>query len=289
MIVVLLGAAIPVLAFITGFLAILSVLPTKNVLKLQLEQLQSYDPAKRDSTQIPFVDNFLTDVRRRALSNQFAEAGWYTMTPAKFTLRILASACFGLVLSLLFWKMLGFPVTWLIPMIALVVACAGYSPFFALNRAMEGRKVEIQKALPEFLDMVASTVQAGLALNAALAYAVEVAPGALGEEISEALSQIRLGRPRADALKAVGERTNQPELRNALRAMVQAERMGANVATMLNDLASDARHRRLMAVEEMAAKLPVKMVFPMVTCMIPAIFVIIFGSVAANFFAHNRP
>ena len=111
------------------------------------------------------------------------------------------------------------------------------------------------------------------------------APGPLGEEIKEALAEIRLGRARGDALKAAGDRTNQPDFRNALRAMTQAERMGANIANILTDLAQDARHRRLMFVEEMAAKLPVKMVFPMVFFMIPAIFTIIFGTVAANYFA----
>ncbi|HEY1868856.1 MAG TPA: type II secretion system F family protein, partial [Candidatus Cybelea sp.] len=91
----------------------------------------------------------------------------------------------------------------------------------------------------------------------------------------------------ADALKAAGERTNHPALRNALRVMTQAERLGGNVARMLTDLAEDARHQRLMAVEEMAAKLPVKMVFPMVLFMIPCIFIIIFGTVAANYFAQH--
>ena len=69
--------------------------------------------------------------------------------------------------------------------------------------------------------------------------------------------------------------------------MTQAERMGANIANILSDLAEDARHSRLMFVEEMAGKLPVKMVFPMVFFMIPAIFTIIFGTVAANYFASN--
>jgi tight adherence protein C len=133
--------------------------------------------------------------------------------------------------------------------------------------------------------MVASTVQAGLALNNALAYAVEAAHGALGEEIREALAEIRLGRSRAEALKAAADRTSQPAFRNAVRVMTQAERLGANVAKILTDLAQDARHQRLMAVEEMAQKLPVKMVFPMVFFMIPAIVVIIFGTVAANYFS----
>jgi tight adherence protein C len=200
-------------------------------------------------------------------------------------MRIIAGTCFGALLALLLWKFFHFSSSWLLPVFAIVTFLGAYSPFFTLNQAMEARKTAIQKALPEFLDMIAATVQAGLALNSALGYAVDVAPGPLGEEVKEALAEIRLGRARADALKAVGDRTNQPDLRNALRAMTQAERMGANIANILNDLAQDARHRRLMFVEEMAAKLPVKMVFPMVFFMIPAIFTIIFGAVAANYFA----
>ena len=106
-----------------------------------------------------------------------------------------------------------------------------------------------------------------------MTYAVDAVDGPLSEEIKEALSEIRLGRSRADALKAVGERTNHPALRNALRVVTQAEKLGANISKLLNDLAADARHQRLMLVEEMAAKLPVKMVFPMVFFMIPAIVI----------------
>ena len=170
--------------------------------------------------------------------------------------------------------------------LAVLIAVAGaYSPIFILNQAMEARKVAIQKALPDFLDMMCSTVQAGLALNAAMAYAVDAAPGALGEEISEALSEIRLGRGRAEALKAAADRTNQQEFKTAVMAITQAERLGSNVSKVLTELAEDTRHHRVMLVEEMAAKLPVKMVFPMAFFMLPSIFVIIFGSLAANYFA----
>jgi tight adherence protein C len=219
------------------------------------------------------------------IARQLIEAGWYTTTPAKFGMRIVGGAIFGAVLTLLAWRIIDFPLGLLPVLLALFTFVGGYSPFFALNRAMETRKAAIQKALPEFLDMVSSTVQAGLALNSSLGYAVEAVPGPLGDEIKEALSEIRLGRARSEALRAVGERTNQPALRNALRVMIQAERLGANISKLLNDLAADARHQRLMLVEEMAAKLPVKMVFPMVFFMIPAIVTVIFGSVAANYFA----
>jgi tight adherence protein C len=284
----LLAYAISFLFAMSAFLFALSLLPSKSVLAEQLEDLKGRDPFKREPAPLPIVEHILTEERRMILAQRLVEAGWYTTTPLKFTLRVVGGAGFGAVLSLFFWNFLSLAGGWFIPMLAICTFLGGYAPFFFLNRASESRKGAIQKALPEFLDMVSSTVQAGLALNSALSYAVEAVPGPLGDEIKEALSEIRLGRARSEALRAVGERTNQPALRNALRIMNQAERLGANIAKILNDLADDARHQRLMLVEEMAAKLPVKMVFPMVFFMIPAIVTIIFGAVAANYFAGPR-
>lgn len=281
-----LASLLSLLAALVAFFLALSLIPSKSILSEQLDVLRSPEPmGGRDSKGGPFVRRILTPERRIFLQQQLMEAGWYTDSPTKFVLRIFVGAGIGVVFALVMWRILSFQANWLVPSVALFGLCGGYSPFFLMNRAIESRKAAIQKALPEFLDMVASTVQAGLALNAALAYAVDAAPGPLGDEIKEALSEIRLGRARADALKAVGERANQPELTNALRIMTQAERLGANIAKLLTDLADDARHRRLMMVEEMAAKLPVKMVFPMVFFMIPSIFIIIFGTVAANYFS----
>ncbi len=276
---------ISMLAALSAFFFVLSAIPTKNVLAEQLEELKARDPLKKGRSPLPFVEQIFNEDRRVVLARRLAEAGWYTTTPLKFGLRVVGGAFFGALLALLVWRFFDVDAKWLVPMIGGLAFVGGYSPYFFLNRASDGRKASIQKSLPEFLDMVASTVQAGLALNSALGYAVEAVPGPLGEEIKEALSQIRLGRARADALRAVGERTNHPALRNALRVMTQAERLGANVSKMLTDLAEDARHQRLMLVEEIAAKLPVKMVFPMVFFMIPAIVTVIFGAVAANYFA----
>ncbi|MGB8627761.1 MAG: type II secretion system F family protein, partial [Candidatus Cybelea sp.] len=272
-----------------AFFFAMSMLPGKSSLNDQIDVLKARDPLRKDnSAESVIVERLLPEERRIIIARQLAEAGWYTTTPVKFGMRIISGACLGAVLTLVAWEVLHFSVGLLPLLLVLFTFVGGYSPFFALNRAMEARKGQIQKALPEFLDMVASTVQAGLALNSALTYAVDAVDGALSEEIKEALSEIRLGRSRADALKAVGERTNHPALRNALRVVTQAEKLGANISKLLNDLAADARHQRLMLVEEMAAKLPVKMVFPMVFFMIPAIVVVIFGAVAANYFATPR-
>ena len=282
-----LGYLIPLLLGVSVFLFAFSLLPSKSILTEQLEDLKARDPLRKDPSESLIVEKLLPEERRAILSRQLVEAGWYTTTPAKFGLRIISGAAFGIVLTLVVWRVFHLPLGLLPVLLALFTFCGGYSPFFSLNRSMEARKGAIQKALPEFLDMVSSTVQAGLALNSSLGYAVEAVPGPLGDEIKEALSEIRLGRARGDALRAVGERTNQPALRNALRVMTQAERLGANISKLLNELAADARHQRLMLVEEMAAKLPVKMVFPMVFFMIPAIITVIFGSVAANYFANK--
>ncbi|MHB8306323.1 MAG: type II secretion system F family protein, partial [Vulcanimicrobiaceae bacterium] len=160
-----------------------------------------------------------------------------------------------------------------------------YAPLSMLQRAVEARKIAVQKALPDFLDMVATTVQAGLSVNAALAYAIDAAPGALGEEITSALSEIRLGRSRSDALRAAAERLQQQQFSTTISAITQAERLGTDIAKVLNELAEDVRNQRVMLVEEMAAKLPVKMVMPMALFMLPSLFVVIFGALAANYLA----
>lgn len=279
----LLQLIIPLLFAILAFLLAISLIPSKSVLSEQLDTLKAREPLNADPKQTGFVERLFSGERRAWIARQLIEAGWYTDTTAKFLMRVVAGACFGLALALLLWRFFDLAFVWLMVLLVGLTIAGAAIPFAILSRAADTRKTAIQKALPEFLDMVASTVQAGLALNAALAYAVDAAPGPLGEEIREALSEIRLGRARADALKAAGERTNQPDFRNALRVVTQAERLGANVAKLLTDLAEEARNRRLMLVEEMAGKLPVKMTFPMIVFMIPSIFVIIFGTVIANY------
>jgi tight adherence protein C len=277
--------AIPILVAISAFLFVLSLIPSKSALTEALESLKTRDVVGRDSREFAVFDRMFKGERRALLTRKLMEAGWYTVTPAKIAMRIAAGMVFGLVLALLVWNVLHIGTLYVAGFAILAFAIGAYAPIFALNQAIEKRKVAIQKALPDFLDMVSSTVQAGLALNAAMNYAVDVTPGPLGEEIKEALSEVRLGRSRAEALKAAAERTNHQDLKTAVTAITQAERLGSNISIVLNELAEDARHHRVMLVEEMAAKLPVKMTFPMIAFMLPALFVVIFGSLLANYFS----
>ena len=275
-------AGIGVCVAITIGLFVISLTPQKSPLSEQLELIKSRNISGPARERFAAMEKIFGDDGRSQLQRQLMEAGWYTTTPAQMGARIGGGLIAGIAIGLLplFFIHPFKSVYALLPLIPAMVG--GYLPFMALNAAIGKRKSEVQRSLPDFLDMVATTVQAGIALNQALGYAVAVAPGALGEEIKECLSQIRLGRSHADALRAVAMRVNQPQLTATITAITQAEKLGANISIVLNELSVDVRNERVMAVEEQAAKLPIKMVFPMALFLLPALFSIIFGSVAAE-------
>jgi tight adherence protein C len=101
------------------------------------------------------------------------------------------------------------------------------------------------------------------------------------------LSEIRLGRSRADAMKSMGTRVRQQDISSMVTSIVQAERLGSNLGKVLNELAEEARNKRMMRAEEIAALMPVKMIIPMALFMLPALFVMIFGPVVARYFSNG--
>lgn len=276
---------IAVLFTLAAFLFAISLIPQKSALKKTLEELEARGAPGRDSNNVQKFEKIFSKEKRGQLMRKLMEAGWYTVTPAQMGVRIVGCGLFGLVIAfiLLMFIHTALPLTILV---ALMVGGAGaYMPMSMLQRACDARKTQVQKSLPDLLDMVATTVQAGLSVNAALAYSLDAAPGALGDELKAALSEIRLGRSRSDALRAAADRLQQQQFTTTVTAITQAERLGTNISNVLNELAEDVRNHRIMLVEEHAAKLPVKMVFPMALFMLPAIFVVIFGALAANYFA----
>lgn len=273
---------IPVAVAATVVLLVIAAAPHKSPLVAKLEQIQARNISGPPRERFAALERIFGDDGITQIQKQLMEAGWYATTPAQIGARIAAGVIIGGSIGLM-GLFLIHPLTAPLLLLPLVPAMLGaYAPFYGLNQAIAKRKAEVQRALPDFLDMVATTVQAGLSLNAALGYAVPVAVGALGDEVKEGLSQMRLGRTKGDALRAVALRVNQPQLTATITAITQAERLGANISLVLNELAKDVRNSRVMAVEEQAAKLPIKMVFPMAAFLLPALFTIIFGSVAAE-------
>jgi tight adherence protein C len=229
------------------------------------------------------IHRMLDDEQQQSLHRKLQEAGWYDVTPVQFVVRCVVFSCIGLALGVLLMVALQtVSLTWIV--ISVVLAgCGALLPNAQLNRAIEQRKIKVQRELPDFLDVVTTTVEAGIALNGAMNIAVDALRGPLGEELRTALADIRLGRSRAEALAAMAQRLREPDLTTTVTAIIQAERLGGNIVYVLTELSVDARNKRMMRAEEVAATLPVKMVFPMALFMLPSLLIIIFGALAAQY------
>jgi tight adherence protein C len=270
----------------SAFMFAISLVPAKSEVTKRLEELEGLKWEQGSNTQREkALEKIFNEKQSATLKSQLLEAGWYTVTPAKMAARIIAGGCFGLTLGLAGAAYLNHwdYTTWL--GVALFVVIGLYYPMSRLKAAIAKRKIMIQRSLPDLLDMLATTVKAGLAFNAALGYAEEATSGPLQEEIRAALSEIRLGRSRAEALKSMAVRAKHQELTTAVTAIVQAERLGSDLSKVLEELAAESRNKRMTRAEEIAALMPIKMVIPMALFMLPALFVIIFGPVVADYMA----
>jgi tight adherence protein C len=151
------------------------------------------------------------------------------------------------------------------------------APEFWLGRKVRGRAEAMVLQLPDALDLLTISVEAGLGFDAALAKVVEKMEGPLVDEFRQALAEVRMGRARRDALRDVADRADAQPVTNFIGAIVQAEQLGVPIAKVLQIQSNQLRIERRQRAEEAAAKAPVKMLFPMVGCIFPTIFIVILG------------
>ena len=140
------------------------------------------------------------------------------------------------------------------------------------------------RTLSDTLDLLTISVEAGLSLNAAIAQVVRNVPGVLSSEFARMLQEIQLGVPRSDAFRHLAERTDVDELNAFALAMIQADIFGVSIASVLRTQAAQLRIKRRQAIEAKAQQTPVKIVFPLVLCVLPALFVVIVGPGAIQIF-----
>jgi tight adherence protein C len=161
---------------------------------------------------------------------------------------------------------------------AIVLALIAYvGTEFWLSSHAKGRQKKILRALPDTLDLLTISVRAGLGFEGALAKVVEKVPGPLSEEFGRALAEIRIGRPRRDALRDIVDRTDVGPLATFIGAIIQAEQLGVPIAKVLQIQSEQLRIERRQRAEEMAARAPIKMLFPLVGCIFPSMFIVILG------------
>lgn len=142
------------------------------------------------------------------------------------------------------------------------------------------RQKDIEQELPNTLDQMLISVEAGLGFEAAMARAGGYGGGALAQELMRTLQDIQVGRPRQDAYAAMAERSSVQDLRSFVRAVVQADKYGIGIARVLRAQAKQARVKRRQRAEEKAMKLPVKVLFPLLLCIFPVLFIVLLGPAA---------
>lgn len=157
----------------------------------------------------------------------------------------------------------------------LVTAMAFFFPDLWLNSRAQERQQQIERELPDLLDQTIIAIESGMSFEGALARVGERGSGPLAEEFVRTLQDMRLGMSRRAAYHALADRTSIEDLKRFCKQVVQAEEFGVSTATLVRNLANEMRIKRRFRAEEAAQKLPVKMIFPLVSCFFPVLFVVI--------------
>lgn len=196
-------------------------------------------------------------------------------------LGFLVGLLFGLVLlALLRWTLLG----------AILPAGVGlFYPLLWVSDQVKKRQLQIARALPYDLDLLTLSVEAGLDFTAALAKVVEKGKaGPLREELQLVLKQLKMGKTREEALKSMIARVDLPSLTNFVNALIQADKMGTSLGKVLRIQSTQMRLERTQRAEKLANEAPVKMLFPLVFCIFPTVFLILFGPIAFAWWGGQR-
>jgi tight adherence protein C len=218
----------------------------------------------------------LSGVTDDDLRRELMAAGMYRMSPrALLGYRALAA----LVLPILLLWLLSGRIS---PALAIVVAAGSLVggwmlPLALVRRRAHVRAKSVNREVPEFIDLLVVTVESGQGLAGAVRVAGDRLRGPLGDEVRLAIQEQVMGLSAHEALSNMVARTDSPALRSFVRSVIQGESLGVSIGDILRAVAVDMRKRRRQAAEEQAQKAPIKMLFPLVFCIFPSMFIVILG------------
>ena len=260
----------------------LGTMQAKNLEELELQQpfaertlrplMARFSGRMQRMTSTSFSD---TTERRLALAGNPGDMRVADWLGIKAVAAIVGAAIFFFLFFVV--NILGLP-----PVISFLMIPAGalfgyIAPEFWLGRKVRARQHAILLMIPDALDLLTISVRAGLGFDAALGKVVEKLQGPLSDEFRRALAEVRVGKARREALRDIVPRTEVPPLTNFIGAIIQAEQLGVSISKVLQVQSEQLRIERRQRAEEMAAKAPIKMLFPLVGCIFPSLFIVILG------------
>jgi tight adherence protein C len=247
---------------------------------------QTQAPAARLERRRPLLAPLAERLGRRLLAlapalapvakGDLSAAGMYEHSPEAVQGYRLLASLLAVALALGYAQLLGGGIDPLAVVVALAAAVFGWwAPAYAIRRRGAARLAEIDRELPELIDLLVATVEAGLGLGASLELVAGRFRGALGEELAYTLYQQSLGMSNEEALGELVERVDTPAIRAFARTATRAETLGVSIGPIMRSLALDMRRRRRQTAREEVQKTPVKMLFPLMFLIFPSLFVVI--------------
>jgi tight adherence protein C len=297
---VIIGLALLSAAGVFLFFRGLATAPRQDILETRLAQFRDQNITLEEiELQQPFSERFVRPALERlgaflnarvgrdriiAIQNKLSLAG----RPGNLTVngfisvKLVVGLAFGVLGFLLFsFANISFPFIGGLAgtiVLALLAGLAGYFlPDLWLAQKVGKRQKEISLALPNALDLLTISVEAGLGFDAALVRVTEKYKNALSEEFTQVLNEVRLGRPRLEALDDMGRRVGVEELHSFIQALIQSEQLGVGIAKVLRIQSEEMRRKRRQRAEELAAQASLKMLFPMLLFIFPTIFIVLMG------------
>ena len=216
------------------------------------------------------------------IRDELVSAGMYETSPRKVLgYQVLVAIAFAL---LTFWLVpaMGGSILVAIVLTAAVAVAGWFAPPYYINIKKRQRFTKIDRQMPDMIDLLVVTIEAGLGILASMRVASETMGDPLGQELRLTLQEQRMGLTVQQAIESLGRRADTPNVRIFVRSLTQGERLGVSIASTMRNLSLEMRKRRKAMAEERAQKMPIKMLFPLIFFIFPAMFIVLLVPMAIN-------